>query len=800
MRIVDLLHPHLDGITAVVNAYAGDIELGSYLHLPSGVTREALAGDDEGRWSASTLVVGLVGPDAALHTSVEGFLRLLPRFTLGTRGLLLSGFRTEELPVHLLVSGLVAGSCQIRQVASLGYAHIHSGIAFECVGSLQPLLDYFGNGPGVALDGLAAQLRVVNEYRLTDFVSRSVRASAAAAPLPAAQPAADPAGSPLRLESARRIEDLQSANRGLEARVREFESQLRRARERVTALETSATYRLGKTLAEAARRPGKDTLKLPVRVWRLYQNRAVPQATTPPPAPLEIEPAAAPGGRLDPESRLLLAWSTAQIVPKTTLSVAGVWTEETLQALSVDCVANTLGPNDALLILERTQPDLVLIEAAAGRAGHPWAAMGTPIGAERDRRLADILDHAHGIGVPVVFWWNIPPGEAPGLAHLARRCDAVVADGATTPLSAGRPRFTRGLQPAVYNPVDLDPARPARPLYVGGLDAPGSLVHRALAAAAPLGLRVVREPDGRIDEAAPPPEVGTPVEPAAPSGLARLYRSSSVCLAAPFAARAGAGVGVRALEQLACGAWVISGPNEGLARSVGDHVRFVEGADDVPAILEEVAARGPRSRIDARAAIRAVFDDHTTRAQLAGVARLLQLGTDPLAARDVSVLVRLDAGTALDTFVSSVLAQAHRPREVVVGLPTGAAGAAERGLAELEGAGLPVIGVEEGGGPGALARAATSPWVSVWSPGRPYGPPFLQDLLIGAESSRARVVGYTEKVDQEFTGEVSAQAAIVDRTVAVDRDLIADAAAGGRDLAAWARAGVPLYGLAEVDR
>jgi hypothetical protein len=548
-------------------------------------------------------------------------------------------------------------------------------------------------------------------------------------------------------------------------------------------------------------RPGKETLKLPVRMWRLYSSRAVPQTAAPPAAAPEVEPAAAPGGRLDPESRLLLAWSTAAIVPKTTLSVAGVWTEETLQALSPDCVANSLGPNDALLVLERTQPDLVLIEAAAGRAGHPWAAMGTPIGTERDRRLADVLDYAHGIGVPVVFWWNVPLAEAPGLAHLARRCDAVVADPAVTALPGGERPFTRGVQPAVYKPVDLDPARPAHPVYVGAFDAPGSLLQRALEAAAPLGLRIVRDPEGRVEEAALPPELYPHAAGVgAPSRLARLYRESAVCLAAPFTAPAGSGVPIRALEQLGCGAWVVSGPNEALARSAGDHVRFVREGDDVAGVLEEVTAQGPRSRMEARAAIRAFFDDRTTRAELGGLARSLQLDSDPTEARAVSVLVRLDVGTPVDTLVASVLGQAHRPREVVVGVPPGAAAEVSRALAELEGAGLAVAAVERPPQPDPLIATATSPWITLWSPARTYGPAFLKDLLIGAECSRAPVVGYTGKADQEFVGELSPDAALVDRALAVDRELTTDPAGTSTGLGAWARAGVPLYGLAEADR
>lgn len=37
MRLLDLLHPHLDGVTEVVDATGGGIPLEPYLHLPGGV-------------------------------------------------------------------------------------------------------------------------------------------------------------------------------------------------------------------------------------------------------------------------------------------------------------------------------------------------------------------------------------------------------------------------------------------------------------------------------------------------------------------------------------------------------------------------------------------------------------------------------------------------------------------------------------------------------------------------------------------------------------------------------------------
>ena len=58
--------------------------------------------------------------------------------------------------------------------------------------------------------------------------------------------------------------------------------------------------------------------------------------------------------------------------------VAGILTDSTASALAHDAVVNRVGPNDARLVVERTEPDIVLVETAALGPGRPWAHAGIP--------------------------------------------------------------------------------------------------------------------------------------------------------------------------------------------------------------------------------------------------------------------------------------------------------------------------------------------------------------------------------------------------------------------------------------
>ena len=77
---------------------------------------------------------------------------------------------------------------------------------------------------------------------------------------------------------------------------------------------------------------------------------------------------------------------------------------------------------DAALVLDTADVDLVIVDAAAGAPGGPWAYLGVPGVPDRERALLGLMEVARGRNRPVVLL-----GTSPGLAGLG--WDATVKDG-----------------------------------------------------------------------------------------------------------------------------------------------------------------------------------------------------------------------------------------------------------------------------------------------------------------------------------------------------------------------------------
>lgn len=144
MRLLDLLHPHLDGVTEVVDATGGGLPLGPYLHLPERVRlRPSPPGDGE-PVGGGRLALLSYGPDPARHGDEAACLAALRRMRPGGKGLIVFGHPGAQLPYHRLLDSLVAQRCQVLRAAALDYLHLHGGAVFTCTEALLPLLDPAG--------------------------------------------------------------------------------------------------------------------------------------------------------------------------------------------------------------------------------------------------------------------------------------------------------------------------------------------------------------------------------------------------------------------------------------------------------------------------------------------------------------------------------------------------------------------------------------------------------------------------------------------------------------------------------
>jgi hypothetical protein len=418
MRLTDLLHPHLDGVTTVVDAVGRGLRLAPYLHLPDGV--DLLADDGASPLGEGRLVLVSYGPDPALHGTEDDCLAVLERIRPGGRGLLLFGHPGPEPPYHRLLDGLVAQRCQVLRATPLDYVHLRAGAVFTrlTADELLPPHDWFGRP--VPSDGFGTALRMADEYVLADLVSRSLRArhldlERRAEEAERARDAVREDGLADRLAAAvREKEQLASDLRGARDRVEVLQA-------RVAMLEGSTSLRVGRALVSAARAPRRGMAGLPRELYGLWRGRAAKSlARKSAPAP-----AAAPATADD---RLHLVHRAFSSAPRDRLVIAGVLTDRTAEDFAVDAVVNRPLPHDGALLVRRTDPDAVVVQLSACAGDGPWALTGTGLAPDLDRRLAELLTEARASGRAAVLWRDAPASAAPGLARLA--WDAVL-DGDT---------------------------------------------------------------------------------------------------------------------------------------------------------------------------------------------------------------------------------------------------------------------------------------------------------------------------------------------------------------------------------
>jgi hypothetical protein len=204
----------------------------------------------------------------------------------------------------------------------------------------------------------------------------------------------------------RQVSRLKAALADREARVRILEA-------RVAALEASTSLRVGRAVTDAARRPGKGVVRLPRELYRMWRHRGAPNVVT------SVDARERPMFSARDEDRLIVG------SPATGLVVAGVLGRAAAEELGRTAHVVPLMPHDAALILDTADVDLVIVDAAAGAPGGPWAYLGVPGVPDRERALLGLMDVARSRGRPLVLL-----GSAPGLAGLG--WDATL--GAGTPL------------------------------------------------------------------------------------------------------------------------------------------------------------------------------------------------------------------------------------------------------------------------------------------------------------------------------------------------------------------------------
>ena len=755
----------LDDVTRIVDVTGGRLELSDLLRLPPDMPRDVRAigelGDEP--LGAGDLLICAVGLDRGRTGDDPEGLGALAHLAPAGPFVLLLARRASPAADGTLAERLAAASCQILDVRPVEHEVVLAVASGRRVDAIAGPA-----GEAAPDDPLRAALRLVDAAQLKGLRN-------AATPAPA-----------LMADG--------SHEASARAELRRLDRRLREAQERLSALEESTSYRLGHSLVEAARSPRQSIHALTdvVRIWR--GRSALRGRVKPARSRTQVDSLSAwyEAIRISPE-RILLAHSAGAAGARTRLVLAGVMRDETAAALEPDAFVHRMGPNDALFVLERADPDVVLIETGAFGAGRAWAYAGHPSATERDLRLLEILDAARVMGRPSVLWWTAASPEPVGIDRLASRFDLVLSGAPDREAEVWAP----GVQLVRFNDLDLKADRAGPPVYVGAWDP--RLVAAArldfaelLSGGLPCGLEIHVDAHA-LDAAAEFPQplrsaVGDRVDDTAAAGL---FRSRPVVIAGPATTDAR-----RALEAIACGARVVALAGADL-NGCEEAVTTIARGTAARATIEAALQMAPRGPADIRRVSRHIFAARSVPVGLAALAARLGLRMDPLIDRRVAAVAVLTPAASADEagrLVDDLIGQIHRPHELIALAEPGSALSDDAaGRLAAAGIGLHIVAPSRGGTEtwSDAAAHASAPWIAPWSAGRPREPHHLLDLMLAAESSRADAVGYTPGDVSRYVDDLALEQAVVRRETAL---LIS---ADGR-LAAAARRGARLFGIPAV--
>lgn len=455
-------------------------------------------------------------------------------------------------------------------------------------------------------------------------------------------------------EVALQVARMRTENARLRGELRRSQAQMQRAQRDLERFQKSTSYVVGSMLVAAAKSP-RRLLLLPRdlwRVWRLRKARRRQRLTTP----------AAPSRAsrqelLDFEAaRLLLPRVSARV--DRPFAVAGALSDATAAAWAPYAAVTRLMPHSAAELVRDVDPDVVVIESAAGRPGEDWAHLGNPAAVDREAAALALIDAARERGRPVVLVRNTAPGHTVFLRDIAARCDLVV-DGPGSRVSDHV--WHVGTDLAAWH---VDGARSSVDDCAAVLAGPDPL--SAAGALAPLGARPAdRALAKALSQALA--ERGLTVDSPRPGHpgrdtLRHVLAHARVGIAQPLSAPRGiVGADPRTLGLLAAGLPIVTGPDDDLMDLLGDarEMAYVAATpDDAAAALTGALERSNADLAPPPELLRNLVLHDAVPVRLGFLTGQLGLPVRPEAVWDVTAVF-----DSLD--VDAILAQRWRPREVL---------------------------------------------------------------------------------------------------------------------------------------
>lgn len=491
-------------------------------------------------------------------------------------------------------------------------------------------------------------------------------------------------------EVALQVARMRTENARLRGELRRSQAQTQRAVRDVERVKKSTSYIVGAMLVAAAKDPRRLVL-LPRDLWRLWRLRKARRrhGLTTPATPTR----ASRQELLDFEAARLLLPRVSSRTDRP-FAIAGALTASTSGAWAPYAAVTRLLPHNAADLVRDVDPDIVVIESAAGATGEDWAHLGNPAAVDREAAALALIDAARERGRPVVLLRNSPPSHTVFLRDIAARCDLVV-DGPGSRTSEHV--WHVGTDIAAWN------VRGAGPVAHGAAALLGTGPSLAPANARPAD-RTLAEALAQALSTSGIPLAAPPAGHPGGDEVQRILASARVGIAQPLSAPRGiVGADPRTLGLLAAGIPVVSGPDADLVDLLGTTAGMAciaaRPADAAEALSEALARAEEGAPPDL---VRTLMLRDSVPVRLGFLAGQLGLPVRPEAVWDVTaVFDQLD--------VDGILAQRWRPREVL------AASATDRERDALGEARISVITIPEleGMSDDDIAQAASSPLAAI---------------------------------------------------------------------------------------
>ncbi|WP_125811072.1 FkbM family methyltransferase [Actinoplanes sp. ATCC 53533] len=279
--LVRNLLPLISGVGRIVDVSPGAEDLRRHLMVPGDLPYSAVApaAVADTALTSDDLLLCLLGPREGTHTPAADLGRALHALPAGVKVLILAGWSPEDFPQQVVLQMLADGHCQLADavpVDSSGRYGMEVALLAERVEKIQPRRAHLADAPAgdealppdvPGADQLPMQLWLANQSVLGELVTGTLLHRVHALGDRVTQLTAQMAAARETVAEAK-----QTAAEAKAAKAARDED-LTRAKKQIRSLKSSLTFRLGQTLVDGARHPGKGVVTVPVTMAKIWRDR-----------------------------------------------------------------------------------------------------------------------------------------------------------------------------------------------------------------------------------------------------------------------------------------------------------------------------------------------------------------------------------------------------------------------------------------------------------------------------------------------------------------------------------------------